>query len=235
MVRPGVSVWLKDRHLNKEIRVDADKENIYRFNPAGSIAQDSGRFDIIIRYTPPPALEFLNADAQRKSGGIEVNWQTAADAGGSYVIEHSADMETFTEVQQVNARGDSLNAYVWMDNRSLDGIQFYRIKSSNMMGAVRFSRIIRVNGSADARAWSVYPNPVKGRNLSIQLDQVAAGRYHISMYDVAGRKLLTDWIEHRGGTASYSLELSANQAKGTGFLRIEQGGDLLTVIKIIND
>jgi hypothetical protein len=235
MVRPGISVWLKDRHLNKEIRVDVENENLYRFNPAGSIAQDSGRFDIIIRYTPPPALEFLNADAQRKSGGIEVNWQTAADAEGSYVIEHSADMETFTEVQKVNARGDSLNAYVWMDHRSLDGIQFYRIKSSNMVGAVRFSRIIRVNGSADARAWSVYPNPVKGKKLTIQLDQVPAGRYAISAYDVTGRRVMSDWIDHRGGTAAYPLELAAIPSKGTGFLRIEQGGTLLSVIKIISE
>jgi hypothetical protein len=144
-------------------------------------------------------------------------------------------METFTEVQKVNARGDSLNAYVWMDHRSLDGIQFYRIKSSNMVGAVRFSRIIRVNGSADARAWSVYPNPVKGKKLTIQLDQVPAGRYAISAYDVTGRRVMSDWIDHRGGTAAYPLELAAIPSKGTGFLRIEQGGTLLSVIKIISE
>jgi hypothetical protein len=92
-----------------------------------------------------------------------------------------------------------------------------------------------VNGSPDARAWSVYPNPVKGKKMTLQLDQVSAGRYAVSVYDVSGRKLLSDWIEHRGGTAAYTLELAAIPSKGTGFIRIEQGGNLLSVIKIITE
>jgi hypothetical protein len=230
--KPGQTFWLKDRVRNTETSIDVTKPTEYRFTGAGQSA-DSGRFDLIVKYVPPAPADFLTADALRVKGGIEVAWKTPEDLGTEYIVEHSRDAETFKQVRKVDARGDSLNAYAWVDTRELEGIQFYRIRSSNGAGFIKTSRVMRVNASQDAPAWSVYPNPVTGQQIALQLDQVPTGSYDISVVDASGRKILSKRIDHAGGSAQHVIQLGGRPLKGTHFIRVRAKDEQSFTIKII--
>ena len=230
--KPGQTFWLKDRVRNTETAIDIKGQTEYRFIGSDKRA-DSGRFDIIVKYVPPAPADFLTADASRVPEGISVSWKTPADEGTEYVVEHSRDAESFSELRKVVAQGDSMNSYVWVDERPLEGVQFYRIKSSNGAGLVKQSRVMRVNASADGPAWSVFPNPVTGRQVDLQLDMIPAGTYHVYLVDAMGRQIMTKRIQHSGGSATHSIELEGRLQKGTYFIKVQSNAAHLTTIKII--
>jgi hypothetical protein len=230
--KPGQTFWLKDRVRNTETAIDTKAQTEYRFNGTG-LSADSGRFDIIVKYIPPAPADFLHADAVRVTNGVEVAWATPGDEGTEYTVEHSRDAENFTAVRKVLARGDSLNKYVWVDERPLEGVQFYRIRSANGAGFVKNTRIMRVNASPDARAWSVYPNPVSGAEIALQLEKVPAGTYDISMVDAVGRQITSKRLRHVGGSATHTIELNGKLQKGTYFIKVQSDAGHLSTIKIL--
>ena len=230
--KPGQTFWLKDRVRNTETAIDNKIQTEYRFNGTG-LSADSGRFDIIVKYIPPAPADFLHADAVRVTNGVEVAWATPGDEGTEYTVEHSRDGENFTAVSKVLARGDSLNKYVWVDERPLEGVQFYRIRSANGAGFVKNTRVMRVNASPDARAWSVYPNPVSGAEVALQLEKVPAGTYDVSMVDAVGRQITSKRIRHAGGSAMHTIELNGKLQKGTYFIKVQSDAGHLSTIKIL--
>jgi hypothetical protein len=92
---------------------------------------------------------------------------------------------------------------------------------------------MRVNASPDARAWSVYPNPVSGAEIALQLEKVPAGTYDISMVDAVGRQITSKRLRHVGGSATHTIELNGKLQKGTYFIKVQSDAGHLSTIKIL--
>jgi hypothetical protein len=85
---------------------------------------------------------------------------------------------------------------------------------------------------------SVYPNPVrKGRMINLQIANIAAGNYQLSLYDGSGKRLLNKRITHTNGVKTEVISLSRSIAQGVYYLKLTgSNGDIIkqmpvTIIK----
>jgi hypothetical protein len=53
-------------------------------------------------------------------------------------------------------------------------------------------------GNSSARV-QAYPNPLRGKDFTLQLDQLEAGSYRLDWYNAQGQLLKTETLQHLGG------------------------------------
>jgi hypothetical protein len=66
----------------------------------------------------------------------------------------------------------------------------------------------------------VYPNPVYGKKIIIQLNDIAAGSYALSVYSIGGEILYRQSFQCAGGSISVTISLN-NAAAGIYFLEMK--------------
>ena len=70
---------------------------------------------------------------------------------------------------------------------------------------------------------TVFPNPVKGDVIGLQLNEPEAGSYNISIYNNCGQKVYSGLIRHSGGLANYNLLTGAQMSKGVYSMMVVKG------------
>lgn len=148
----------------------------------------------------------------------QLDWKTASEENNSYFdIERSTDAITFNSIGKVLASANASNGsnYTFMDERPLDGTNFYRLKQMDKDGKFVYSAIQKV--SFNHPLITVYPNPVNnilfiGSSAGNTLKQIAVtdelGKRIIDLYDINSR--------------DYQLNMSG-LAKGIYFITINDG------------
>jgi hypothetical protein len=161
----------------------------------------------------PLPVRFTNIKAYQRPGGIQVEWSNTTETDvTSYSVERSANGRQFASIaQKAAARNDGGKAdYQVLDATSLAGDNFYRIKAVEGDGKITYSSIVRINTSRNgAYGLQVYPNPVKGGELSLQFSNLPAGTYGIRVYNNAGQLVQQRSYSHAGGSATQPLVLSS--------------------------
>ena len=87
------------------------------------------------------------------------------------------------------------NHYTIMDDHPAPGDNYYRIKANNRGGLVQYSDIVKVSTMVFASDVNVYPNPVTGKMLNMQLQKLPAGKYIIAIVNASGSKQQLKTIE----------------------------------------
>jgi hypothetical protein len=236
MSKPGLKAYLKDNQRKSLSEINLNERSEITFRGSGSAAADSSRFEIVFNQQAVPPVKFLKADAEKAQGGVSVKWQVSGGMAGKYEVERSADKETFASIAIVKSRDGMMNDYNWLDEKPLNGIGYYRIKSTDAGGMVMYSPVVRVNLAANGNAWNIYPNPSKGTSMMLQLEQVEKGRYGVKVIDAAGREVSAQMVDHSGGAATYRVSLPSRLPRGTYFVRIsDQDGQLASLKMLLED
>ena len=162
---------------------------------------------------------------------VKVSWQSYNELNvAQYVIEGSSDGVSFVAKGSVPAKGAS--EYSFVDLTPGAGTNYYRIKVMDIDGKVNYSSIVSVKQSGLIGSnISVYPNPVRNRQLNFVLDTDAA-TYTLRVTNILGQSILAKTITHNGGTASYSVSLPSVTA-GIYVVKLSNGKDELTKTVIV--
>lgn len=80
---------------------------------------------------------------------------------------------------------------------------------SSVMAAKSLHADIRIN-----------PNPVKGENFSLELQNLEKGKYNIYMFDEKGKKYLVKTLNYDGGSTIEILNLPEKATSGTYILQV---------------
>ncbi len=88
---------------------------------------------------------------------VLLQWSIDSSAGNDYfIVEHGGDTAHF-ETLGVLKRTDGMIQYELFDNNALNGLNYYRIKSTDSAGLIVYSKILQVSsGKVD---FKFYPNP----------------------------------------------------------------------------
>lgn len=132
-------------------------------------------------------LRFLNFNAVRSSGRVNLFWENNDDAAvDHYEVQRSTDGARFSNAAVVPSDGSS--KYTWTDYSTEQGTVYYRIRAVANNGPAIFSRMIALNpaGNGSASAISIVPNPVKNKTVNIFLDNVNEGNYSLRVISVNG-------------------------------------------------
>jgi hypothetical protein len=225
--------YLKDKYLNTLTKLDASTE--YSFDvTADPASQGQNRFELVMRINNALPTTFVSVTAAQKNAGIEVNWNTANEVNmNSYDVEESTDGINFTKGTTVAAKNATTNTYSWFDATVNNGDNFYRIKSVEKNGSTKYSNVVKVKLGAKGTEFSVYPNPVKGGVVSLQMSNVEKGTYSVRIFNNIGQEVASKTINHNGGSATQTIDLGKSIATGIYSMQITNGTTVITKTVIV--
>ncbi len=171
-------------------------------------------------------IKFGNITASLVNGETKINWNILLEENISrYIIERSANAVQFTEVGSVTATRSA--AYQFTDFYTAAGVNYYRIKAVGIDGEAKYSSVLKVNNSKGATELSVYPNPVKGNTLNVQLTNAPKGTYSLNLFNEAGQRVYTTQMTIAGGSINQTIALPARVKAGSYSLTVT--GDASTL------
>jgi len=174
--------------------------------------------------TTPVAL--VNVKAYQKQNGIQVEFGNATESDIlNYVIERSADGRSFAAAGTLlpKTNNGALNSYTYFDAAVNSGNNFYRVRVTERNGSIKYSNILNVRLSGNSGVL-VYPNPVKGNTINIQLENLEKATYMVTLFNEVGQKVYTKQLNHDGRTASFTVELPASLKRGIYNLQVSSSG-----------
>ena len=230
---PGMIAQLVDKFTGGRTPVSLTTTTVIPFtitsDPASSATD---RFSILFINPVALPVTLTSVKAYQKNAGVQVEWTTQQESNmDRYEVERSQDGQQFTSIGSVKAKGNSnvvLN-YSFFDANPFSGVNFYRIRSVDINGKASYSVIVTVNisGGSGSRV-TVYPNPVHNNTLILQLSNLEKGSYTISLTNKLGQQILSKVIDHPGGSATQSIDLSKTMSAGAYQVRITGNGISIT-------
>ena len=139
----------------------------------------------------PVQLLYFNAKADNNK--VDLGWATSSESNNSYfTVEKSMDAVNFGFLQNVPTEAPNGNSSITLDYTAYDqnpytGINYYRLKQTDLDGNSKYSGIVSVNFYKD-QAIAVYPNPTTG-TVYISGAGMSQGNMTFQWFDVSGRFL----------------------------------------------
>ena len=188
---------------------------------------DSVRFSIPVM----APLSFIPSglSATTKGSGIEVKWQTNNDVNVEhYEIDRSSNSSSFSKIGSHNSMNStSEQIYYWVDDNPLPGNNFYRIKSLNIDGSVKYSSIVKVSSNKSQPSLTVAPNPVKGNVFNLKVNNINKGNYSLEIVNVMGQKVYVEKLQLQSGSSTVNVTFP-NSLK-SGIYNINLSGDAVMI------
>ena len=224
LAQPGMIGMLQDSYLNTNTPVDLSGTTIVNFTINGNAASAAAsRFRIVFETSITLPVTITNIAAYQKNKNIAVDWKVANEINMvKYDVEKSTNGSVFTKVGTVNVSGtnNTYNSYSWLDVNAVQGNNFYRIKTYDNSGQVKYSSIVKVAIGKSEGGFSIYPNPVKGNVINLQMTNQPADTYQVRLTNAIGQVLYTTSIQSNGGNSSHALNVSSKLAAGIYQLEI---------------
>ena len=176
--------------------------------------------DFIIESILP--VTWLSVNAQKaNNNAVVVKWSIANESNSKfYTIERSSDNVNYTSIGQVAALNKSADVqqYSFTDNKSFNGVTYYRIKQTDVDGRVSYSAIAKVLSLVVGNTWNIQPNPAKTSTaLYINNNLTNAS---VTIYNTAGKLVYNNNFKNLTAGTQVTIPLS-KYAKGVYFVTIK--------------
>ena len=180
----------------------------------------------------PVSISYFNA--AKGNGFNTLNWQAACSTDKAvFEIERSTDGRNFTTINTVTAtQAQCAQSVNYVDNTSLTGTVFYRIKSVDINGKASYSVIIKLGAQqSDMKFAGVLPNPVS--NVA-QLNIVTSKKDNVelSILSMEGKTVQRSTVQLQPGSSILSLDV-ANLQKGLYIIKGVFGNGETSSIKFV--
>ena len=182
-------------------------------------------------------ITLLNIRAYQQGSSVQVEWSNATELNiNNYVVERSTDGVNFVAIGSTTSKTNngSLNSYTWPDAIPANGINYYRIKSIGKNLDIKYSTIAKVNLASGNSSIAIYPNPVKGGIINLQLTGMPKGKYSLRLIDDNGRMITSGTINHAGGSSTQSINLNKTFAAGLYILEIIHPDNSETNLRLVS-
>ena len=128
----------------------------------------------------PLPVSFTGFGAKKIDAGVQLIWNVAGEKDvASYEVERSTTGAIFTKLGSVAATNST--AYSFVDNQSVSGTIFYRIKEVDVDGHFKYSTIARLNLSSVIQL-RAYPSPARDQ-VTIEHSPTSKGSLNITTTD----------------------------------------------------
>jgi len=125
-----------------------------------------------------------------------INWTTQSEVDFSHFeLEKSDDGVAFVTLGIIQGQGSPTESasYSYVDSRLSNNFNLYRLRSVDLDGTVAYSKIISLTKGKSCEtndvAFEIYPNPVVGPELTIEMDSKLDKDVTLVITDVLGRVL----------------------------------------------
>lgn len=137
-------------------------------------------------------VKWLAVEASYVNKSVNINWRTASEINNDYfVIERSEDGIRYQYIDRVKGAGNSttLREYNCVDEKPLNGINYYRIKQTNYDGTGEYSGTIAIFITENKSCVSVFPTIVTDNYITILFNGMKGKSVSIFLFDMTGKML----------------------------------------------
>ena len=212
----GLTPYIYDKYLNTNIELKITLNNVPFKADNAKPATYQNRFSIIFKSATLP-IKQMNASAMLRNGKAIVAWTTIGEVNvKAYQVEKSTDSKNFSPIGEVAAT-NALD-YNFSDNNLSSNSNYYRIKATSTDGNIVYSNVVKIINILQLTTYNLYPNPLTGKTLNVQLGNVVAGNYEVSIINSLGQKVAQQTIKHTGENETY--QVNVKQAIATGVYNV---------------
>lgn len=234
----GRTALLIDKYLKTETPVHLNDTTRIPF----SVTKDDGskatdRFTLIFSFpevikTPP--LEIVKTEVFARHKEATLIWQTEGYSEKSvFEIQRSDNGVHFQKAEQIIA-DSGIHHYEWKDKNVIQGkTNYYRIKISSQKDSVVLSSVVSTFIDKVVDGITIFPNPVTGKHLNVNIVDEPRGRYTISLNNSFGLKLVSKTVQHNGGKQTEQLLLNQTMKKGVYHLQITGPDGYQKVVSVL--
>lgn len=160
---------------------------------------------------------------------VQVQWKTTNEINvAGYIVEYSTDGNNWTAIGTVPATGNT--QYVWLHVTPRTGINYYRIRITDMDATAKYSEVRTVSLIKNGQV-AVYPNPVVDGIIAVSLDDRFTGQaVSFSVYSMNGQLVKQQYALQAGQTEQIRLD---GLSKGQYVLKIAGNSSTDQVAKLI--
>ncbi len=160
-------------------------------------------------------LKLLSFSAIEDGKNNVLQWETAQEVNvNRFEIERSPDGREYTTIGKMIA---GLSKYNFTDVKPFTGINYYRLKMIDRDGKFEYSMVTSVINSGRFFV-NIYPLPAKDK-LYIQVQSDKAEKAEISVTDISGKILTTNFVSLSAGVNNSSINVQS-LSKGVYFLKV---------------
>jgi hypothetical protein len=237
--KPGLSVVLVDSFTNIITPLNTVDTTYLNINVTSNPASYSPtRFRVIFKVSAVMPVTFTKIKASEKNRKADVEWKVVAEQNiEKYVVEHSTNGQSFENAGIVLAKGNGAeNLYLFTDEKTVVGDNYYRIKAIERSGNNIYSDIAKVKISRGINNFTITPNPVVNNKLNVLFTNQPKGDYELRLVNTAGQILFSKNISHEGENITKSIILPSGIYSGIYQLEIVnyENGDKSIQKVIIN-
>ncbi len=228
----ALTATLYDRLLNTATPVSLDANTTYHFTVASGVASYLNRFVVMFTNTSVLSLNFLAIHAKPNNGSNEVSWTVAGESGYSkYEVQRSSNGKDFYSIGMQAAAQQ--NSYRYTDHQPVNTGNYYRIKAISLSGNNVYSAVVHLGAKYNNTSVTIYPNPVAGSIMQLQLSGVEKGRYFVNIYNAAGQRSLAAQLVCDTGATVTGINTSTLPAGIYLMQVINENGQKISEQKII--
>jgi ligand-binding SRPBCC domain-containing protein len=207
--------YLEDSYLKIKTPVSLTGTTTVNFTVNTDTASSvPNRFRLVFQGSPK-AITFTKLQATQQNNDIAVDWAVTNEVNiRSYDVETSGNGKQFVRSATVDAKenDNSDEHYQWLDVNAKPGVYYYRIRSTSETGVIQYgnvAKLIVTRGRSDIK---VYPNPVVGGKINVQMINQPAGNYTFRLVNGLGQVMLSKQIVHQEGSSIETIRGSKNVA-----------------------
>ena len=220
-INEGFEPMLYDAFKNTTKALGTGNTTISFTVDASNAASFSNRFTILFAPSALPVNSIV-ASAALSNKIATINWNTVGEKNVvAYEVEKSADAKNFTAIEKVTAKNTATASYTSTDN-SVTATTYYRIKAISTAGSISYSNVAKLTYNVQLTTYNLYPNPLKGKTLNVELANVVAGKYTVSIYNALGQRVSGQTISHTGGSATHAISIDNVLAAGVYSVTISE-------------
>jgi hypothetical protein len=169
-------------------------------------------------------INFTSLEGVYKNGMSNLTWATLQESNSSHFdVERSIDGFTYNVIGKVNAGGNTYSRvnYAFNDAKPNPGTNYYRLRMIDKDGTYDYSNVVSIKITVKGVViTTVYPNPfINSVSATISSDKQANAT--ISLYDFAGRIVLSQQRSINKGISTLKIESLTNLPKGYYTLKIQ--------------
>jgi hypothetical protein len=225
----NLSAFLKDKFLGTETAISLSGTTEYPFTvTSDNNSKATDRFMVVFRSNASLPVTLTNVKAYQQNAGIAVEWNTQSESSmQQYEVEKSANGTNFVKVNTTAAKSGTTNSYNYFDATPFSGANYYRIKAISLNGDVKYSSIVVVRLNTKGTKVTLYPNPVKGDQINLELSGLEKGNYTVSLFNQLGQQVMNRSIQHNGTNATQTINIGTIPS-GVYELRLANGTTAVT-------
>ena len=165
----------------------------------------------------PLPVFYDNVVAYEKNGGVQIEWNNLTERDiATYFVERSVNGSDYSIISQhlPKSNRDDKASYISFDPNPVTGANYYRIKTIVKNTKIIFSKIIKVEKDSPIHGFTVYPNPLTGKQLTISIPGVRHGVYYLQIINATGQLVFQKSVNNQGSFNTQSLDLPSHIKKG---------------------